>query len=215
MRHQRRQERNVGDDAANVGLFQPAVEPVDRGLARRRPRDHFGEHGVVIGRDRIALAIAGIDPQAIDLRRRAPGLDAADRRHEILLRVFRIDPRLDGVAVQSDLVLLQRQLFAERDAQLPFDQIDAGDQFGHGMLDLQAGVHLDEEHVLAVGHELDGAGADIVHRAGRLARGGADRLALRGIERRRRRFLDHLLVPPLQACIRARTATADCRGCRR
>jgi hypothetical protein len=51
---------------------------------------------------------------------------------------------------------------------------------------------------LAVGDEFDGAGADIVHRAGRLARGGADRLALRGVERRRRRFLDHLLVPALQ-----------------
>ena len=40
-----------------------------------------------------------------------------------------------------------------------------GDQFGHGMLDLQAGVHLDEEHVLAVGDEFDGAGADIIDRA--------------------------------------------------
>ena len=102
------------------------------------------------------------------------------------------------MAVQPDLILLQRQLFAEGDAQLPFDEIDTGDQLGHGMLDLQTRVHLDEEHVLAVGDELDGAGADIVHRAGRLSRGGADRLALLGIERRRRRFLDHLLMPPLQ-----------------
>ena len=92
----------------------------------------------------------------------------------------------------------QRQPFAERHPQLPFDQIDARDQLGHGMLDLQARVHLDEEHVLAVGDELDGAGADIIDRAGGLARGGADRLTLLRIERRRRRFLDHLLVPPLQ-----------------
>src|SRR5258708_17013937 len=42
------------------------------------------------------------------------------------------------------------------------------------------------------------AGADIIDRTRSLARGGADRLALRGVERRRRRFLDHLLVPPLQ-----------------
>ena len=198
MRHQRRQERDVGDDAANVGLLQPAVEPLDRGLAGRRPRDHLGQHGVVVGRHGIAIAITGIDPQAVDGIGRAPGPDPADRRHEILLRVFRIDPRLDGVAVQLDLVLRQRQLFAERHPQLPLHQVDAGDQFGHGMLDLQAGVHLDEEHFLAVGDEFDGAGADIVHRGGGLARGGADGLALRGIERRRRRFLDHLLVPPLQ-----------------
>ena len=114
------------------------------------------------------------------------------------MRIFRVDPRLDRVAVQRDLVLLQRQRLAERDPQLPFDEIDAGDQLGHRMLDLQPRVHLDEEDVLAVGDEFDGAGADIVDRARGLARGGADRLALRGIQRRRRRFLDHLLVPPLQ-----------------
>ena len=165
MRHQRRQEGNVGDDAANVGLLKPAIEPLDRGFAGRRPRDHLGQHGVVMRRDRIALAISGIDAQAVGCLRHAPGPDAADRRHEILVRVFRIDPRLDGVAVQPDLVLRQRQLFAERDPQLPFHEIDAGDQFGHGMLDLQARVHLDEEHVLAVGDEFDGAGADIIDRA--------------------------------------------------
>jgi hypothetical protein len=97
-----------------------------------------------------------------------------------------------------DLVLLQRQLFAERNAQLPFHQINAGDQFGHGMLDLQPCVHFDEEHILAVGDEFDGPGADIIDRAGRFSRRGADRVALRRIKRRRRRFLDHLLVPPLQ-----------------
>ena len=198
VRHQRRQERDVGDDAANVGLFQPAVEPIDRGLAGRRPRDHLGQHGVVIRRHRIAIAIAGIDPQAVNGLRRTPGLDPAHRGHEVLLRIFRVDPRLDGVAVQPDLILRQRQLFAECHPQLPLHQIDAGNQFGHGMLDLQAGVHLDEEHFLAVGDEFDGAGADIVHGGGRLARGGADRFALFGVERRRRRFLDHLLVPPLQ-----------------
>ena len=52
MRHQRRQERNIGDDAADVGFFQPAIEPVDRGIAGRRPGDHLGQHGVVMGRDR-------------------------------------------------------------------------------------------------------------------------------------------------------------------
>ena len=198
MRDQRRQERDVGDDAADVGLFQPAVEPVDRDIARRRPGDHLGQHGVVVRRDRIALAIAGVDAQAAGLGRQSPGRDLADRGHEIPGRVLRIDARLDGVAVELDLILLQRQRLAEGDAQLPFDEVDAGDQLGHGMLDLEARVHLDEEHVLAVGDELDGAGADIVHRARRLSRGGADRLALGGIERRRRRLLDHLLVPALQ-----------------
>src|ERR1700730_16733291 len=66
------------------------------------------------------------------------------------------------------------------------------------MLDLQARVHLDEKYVLAVGDEFDGAGADIIDRGGRLARGSTYRLAPLGIKRRRRRLLDHLLMPPLQ-----------------
>ena len=52
------------------------------------------------------------------------------------------------------------------------------------MLDLQPGVHLDEEDVLAVRNKLDGPGADIVHRGRRLARGGAHCLALLTIKRR-------------------------------
>src|SRR5260370_8209142 len=66
------------------------------------------------------------------------------------------------------------------------------------MLDLQPCVHLDEEHIPAVGNKLDSAGTDIIYGSSCLARGGADRLALGGIKRRRRRFLDHLLMPPLQ-----------------
>ena len=198
MRQQRRKEGNVGDDAANISFLKPAIKPLDRGIAGRRPRDDLGEHGVVVRRYRIALAVTGIDAQPVRLVRRAPGSDAADRWHEILVWIFRIDPRLDGVAVELDLILVERQLFAERDAQLPFHEVDARDQLSHGMLDLKAGIHLDEEDVLAVGDELDGAGTSIVHRGSRLARGGAYRLALRGIEGRRRRFLDDLLVPPLQ-----------------
>ena len=53
-----------------------------------------------------------------------------------------------------DLVLAERQRLAGRDAQLPFDQIEAGDHLGHRMLDLQARVHLHEVEALAIGDEL-------------------------------------------------------------
>src|SRR5262249_46306121 len=110
--------------------------------------------------------------------------DFADRWHEILLRVLRIDPRLDGMAFHHDLILPERQLLAEGDAQLPFDEVDPGDELRHGMFDLQARIHLDEKYILAVGAELDGAGADIVYRTGRLSRRLADRVTLFRIERR-------------------------------
>ena len=41
------------------------------------------------------------------------------------------------------------------------DEIDAGDHLGDGMLDLDAGVHLDEVELAVLVEELDGADADI------------------------------------------------------
>ena len=47
-----------------------------------------------------------------------------------------------------DVVLLERQRLAGGDADLRLDQVDAGDHFGHGMLDLDAGVDFDEVEVV-------------------------------------------------------------------
>ena len=46
-----------------------------------------------------------------------------------------------------DVVLRKRQRFARGDRDLLLDQIDAGHHFGDGMLDLNAGVDLDEVEV--------------------------------------------------------------------
>ena len=91
-----------------------------------------------------------------------------------------------------------------RDEQLLLDEVDAGDELGHRVLDLQARVHLDEEELVgpvARDEELDGARAAVVDarrgRAGRRAEAGAGR----GIDHRRRRLLDDLLVPALQRAL--------------
>ena len=58
------------------------------------------------------------------------------------------------------------------DVELEGDQVDAGDALGDGVLDLQPGVHLQEEEAAVVaGEELDGAGAGVADRG----RGGRDR----------------------------------------
>ncbi len=100
----------------------------------------------------------------------------AGRRQKAALGIFGIKPRFDRVAGERHLLLRQRQLLAGGNAELPFDQIEAGDGFGDRMLDLQPRVHFHEpEAVLfqaarAVGDELDGAGADIAD-----GLGGGDR----------------------------------------
>src|SRR3546814_14312329 len=78
------------------------------------------------------------------------------------------------------------------------DQIDAGDFFGHRVFDLQARVHFQEVELSALAEdEFDGAGVAVANRAGDAGRGLADLLAQRGIERRRRGFIDDLLEAAL------------------
>src|SRR6516225_4123754 len=73
--------------------------------------------------------------------------------------------------VGRDFVLPQRQPFPHGDAQLPLHEVDARDHLGHGMLDLQARVHLDEMETGCIRDEFDRPGADIA----RDLRGGARR----------------------------------------
>ena len=74
------------------------------------------------------------------------------------------------------------------------------------MLDLDARVQLEEEEVASVEHELGGAGALVADRTcerdGRVAHARAQL----GVERGRRRLLEHLLVAPLNRAV----ALAEC-----
>ncbi len=92
-----------------------------------------------------------------------------------------------------------------------------GGRLGHRVLDLQPGVDL---------HELEAAGVRVdqeLDRAGVAVAGGgaqphgrvADRLLLGGVEHRRRRLLEHLLVPALQTCSHGRRPPTRCRNRRR
>ena len=81
-------------------------------------------------------------------------------------------------------------------------QVDPGHQLGHRMLDLEAGVHLEEvEAAVGVEQELDGAGADVAHRRRRLHRRRSHGATQLGREHRRGRFLDHLLVAALERAL--------------
>ncbi len=163
--------------------------------------DDLGQHRVVVAADDGAAGQAGVDPHAGTV-----GFGEVEHgtagRQEAVSGVLRIDARLDGVPAHGDIVLCDRQLLAGRDAHLLLDKVDAGDHLGHRVLDLQPRVHLHEEELVGTvgGHdELDRARAGVVHAARRVARRRADARAGRLIEKRRRRLLDDLLVPTLQA----------------
>ena len=77
-----------------------------------------------------------------------------------------------------------------------------GGHLGDRVLDLDAGVHLEEE-VLALGRQqaLDRPGAAVADRAGRLDGDLADPRAQLVVDRRRRRLLDELLVAALDRAV--------------
>ena len=86
--------------------------------------------------------------------------------------------------------------------QLHLDQVDAGDHLGDGVLDLQAGVHLEEvEALVAVDEELDGAGAGVADARRRRDRRRAHRLPGLLADEGRGRLLDDLLVAALDGAL--------------
>ena len=101
---------------------------------------------------------------------------------------------------QSD----RRQRFPAGNAQLRSDKVDTGHFLGHGVLDLETRVGLDEGQVrLVVGidQELERAQAAVVIR--RCQANGCGGQTLAGLirDRRARRPLDDLLMPPLQTAL--------------
>ena len=99
-------------------------------------------------------------------------IDAGRRRER--LGILGVDAALDRVAGERHVALLERQPLARRDPDLLLDDVDAGDELGDRVLDLDARVHLEEVEVaLVVEQELERAGVGVLHRA----RGVDDRAA--------------------------------------
>ena len=129
--------------------------------------------------------------------------DPPHRRQEAVERVLGVDAALDGPAARLEGEALEEgQLLARGHAHLLLDEVDAGRELGHRMLDLQARVHLEEiEAALRVGHELDRAGADVAHGGGERHRRLAHVAPQLGAHERARRLLDDLLVAALDGAL--------------
>ncbi len=131
--------------------------------------------------------------------------DAAGVGEEVGEGVLGVDPALDGVAPQGDLVLREAQRLAFGHPDHGVHQVQAADQLGDRVLHLQPGVHLQEEEPGALGalleKELNGAGRRVADLFGEADGGLAHRLAGLGVEHRRGRLFQQLLVAPLQRAV--------------
>ena len=105
------------------------------------------------------------------------------------------------MAADLNVVLSVRQRFARRDQQLRFDNVDSGDQFRHGMLDLNARVHFNEIKFVILVQEFQGAGAAVADFPDRPGATLSHGFALLGGQPGRRCFLDNLLMPALHRAI--------------
>ena len=146
---QRAGERGVRRDADEIEAGERAVSRRSAVARSGAVRDDLGEHRVVRRADLAAGADARVDA---DARPRGLAVDVhgAGRRQEAGGRVLGVEARLDGMAARHELLLSQRERLAGGDAQLLLDEVDAVHQLGHGMLDLQPRVHLEEEELARV-----------------------------------------------------------------
>ena len=140
--------------------------------------DHLHQQRIVERRDdRAGVTHAAVEPDA-EPARRAIRQNLAVIRHELVLRILRGDPALDGVAVARNVRLRRHahfravQRMALRDQDLRAHEVEAGDDFRDRVLDLDARVHLDEEPfvLIQVVEKFDRAGVVVTNLAGHARR---------------------------------------------
>ena len=176
------EEGHVGFDPADAEFAQGPAHAVEGGRKRATGGGDLDQQGIVVRSDRAAgRAHPGVEAHA-ESRGAAVGDDLAVVGREIVRRVLRGDTALHGVAVARHGILGgQRQLGAVQvrargDKNLGPHEVDAGDLLRHGVLDLDAGVHLDEEPLVAVVvvEEFDRSGVVVADAFGDLHRGIAE-----------------------------------------
>src|SRR5574340_525921 len=202
-------ERRVGDDVPverqdrgqtlDLVLGQGAGGALQCLFAGLTGDDQLGQHRVELATDDIALHDPGVHSHA-----RARGLavdgDRAGGGQETAAGVLAVDPELERVPARGR-VLEDLELLAVGDAELLAHQVDPGGLLGDRVLDLQAGVDLEEGDGVALHQVLDRAGTVVAGLAADGLGGGVDPRALCVGQERRGGLLDQLLEPALQRAV--------------
>ena len=190
----------VGLDAGQPGVVERRGQGVDRRGPVVAVGEHLGQQRVVVRADLGTGRHPRVDPH---VGREGHLGEQAGRGQEALRRVLGVEPGFDGVAPGRRGAGGHDRRVARGDADHGFDQVEAGDQLGHAVLDLQPGVDLEEVVLVVDGvdEELDGPHRPVAHRrgqqAGRLGQAGAQRVGQGGC----RRLLHDLLVAALDRAV--------------
>src|SRR4029450_7553450 len=195
-------EPKVGDETEHHRFIEGLRQALECGRAVGTPGDDLRDHRIESAPDDGPDLDPGVDPGAPTVWP-AQHLDPPDRGQEAVLRVLGVEPDLDGVS--GSLVrgrLVEPEGLAGRDPELVGDEVASGHELGHGVLDLEAGVHLEEGRLATVvDEELAGARTDVPDGTRDCERRRAEARAERAVDSRRRRLLEHLLVAPLERAV--------------
>ena len=128
--------------------------------------------------------------------------DRADARQIVVRWILGIEARFNRGSVNPERLLCLRHRLAGSRAQLPFHEVDAGNEFGHGVLDLQPRIHFHEIKLLRwIEKKFDCSGADVADGARREYCSLSHGAAHVGSHPGRRRFFDDFLVTPLHGAV--------------
>ena len=197
--HQIAVQRDVGFDPVDHDFVQRVTHASHGFVTRRPPSDQLADQGVVVGRNLVAAVQVRIDANAVAARC-VEVLDHAWARHE-RCRVFSVDPAFQRVTVNVHVSLGEGQLVACRNAQHLFNDVDAGDHFGHRVLYLHTSVHLDEVETTIFVQELESTRTTVVDVNACLNAACQNFLASLLVDARCWRFFQNLLVTTLQRAI--------------
>src|SRR5579863_8940792 len=105
-------------------------------------RDELSQERVIVEADLGSGLNAAIETKPA---RRIDRRETAGHRLKISVGSLCRHASLDRVPVRGELVLRHRKRLARRGEKLPFDQVNAGNEFCYRMFDLQSGVHFEKE----------------------------------------------------------------------
>src|SRR3569833_846044 len=167
--------------------------------AGRAVDNELRQHRVIENRNYIPGIAMGIQPD-IGPHWRCPRMDESRVRAKALLGNLGVDAAFVCVVSEYNVRLLKPQRLAGRDPELLLYQVDSRDALGHGMFDLDAGIHLEKIKSLRilVKDEFARPGILVADVAGEADSGLADILAQRRRDAGCRCFLDDFLMPALK-----------------
>ena len=175
-------------------FFQRAAHAPNGGQPPGCVHHNFCHHRVVIRAKHTAGVQRRVHPHAAPAgEMQKPG--GARRGPKPGGGVLGVDAHLQRVAAQYHVALGERQRQPRGNAQLLAHKVQPGDQLGHAVLYLNAGVHLNKIIMpLFVQHKFNRAGPLVPTGGGRLDSGFAHGLPQRRLQRVRRGFFHQFLV---------------------